>query len=417
MVVFVISSNSQKIPEIIVTSSNSQIDALKGNYSWNAYSSVMNRNDITKYDFIYRNNNTILVSPNDKISILNNKDVGSRHNFEEIGFTCEDVAGNITNVQSVINNSDAYKGYTTIDFTAPQNEGNYIYFIKLGYFEKGEVEYTFKVVVSSEPQYNILDIVKYKDTYLEDIKSVKEIISKLPYSKGIQSYVVRTNGFNSRLIIYYDEILVDRNNFNNNAIALFTLIPELYSVEFNSGSTYYLFYRDELEALQGRKFKEYIDDPELWASETLYKEKRLDESNTRFEIIKEIVSNITNLSSGEKVEAITLDTNSFIRNSNLGFNSVDTSKAIASIRNQANIVFDNSLEAYYNSNNKSIYIGADKIEYPSGDQIIDSLNSGDLLTNTHDNEINIIYINDGVTRRLLYYANYIDNKWQIYLHN
>ena len=417
VVVFAISSNSQKIPEIIVTSSSAEINALKGNYSWNAYSSVMSRDDVTKFDFLYRSDNTILVSPNEKLSISNNKEVGSRHNFEEVGFTCEDAAGSITNVQSTINNIDAYKGYTTIDFNAPQNEGTYVYFVKLGYFEKGEVEYTFKVVVSSEPQYNILEIVKYRDTSLDNIKDIKEIISKLPYSKGIQSYVVRTNNYNSKLVIYYDEILVGRNNFNNNSIALFTLIPELNAVEFNSRSTYYLFFRDELEAIQGRSFNEYVDDPELWEAETLYKDKRVDESNSRYEIIQAIVNDIVYTSSGEKVEAITLDTDSFIRNTDVGFNSVDTSKALSSIREKANVVFDYSLEAYYGSNNRSIYIGAEKIEPVSGDVEVNNTISGDNPEGIKTYEMRIIYINQGVTRRSLYYANYTDNKWQTYLHN
>ena len=37
-----------------------------------------------------------------------------------------------------------------------------IYFLNLDYFEKGNVEYSFKIVVSTEPTYNILDLVKYK---------------------------------------------------------------------------------------------------------------------------------------------------------------------------------------------------------------------------------------------------------------
>ncbi|MBR3280476.1 MAG: hypothetical protein IKI57_01340 [Clostridia bacterium] len=426
-VVIVVSSNSQKIPDIVVSnSSNATIDALRGNYSWNSFSGVLNKDDYSKNDFIYKSENTLLVSPNEKVSIYNNYNTGIRHNFEEIEFSYEDINGNAYNVQSTID-SDAYKNYTTIEFYTPQNEGTYLYFIKLGYFEKGEVEYSFKIIVSSEPTYNILELVKYKDSSIYDINKIKEIVSKLPFSNGIVNYIVRNNKSNG-LYITYDELQASKTSYNNNAIALLALFPELDFVEFNSNTLNYRFSREELELIQGRSLLDYVDNPKLWELETFYKEKSNDKENTRYEAYLKIILDTLGLSSGDKVDNVAIDTVSFEKQDNSILDNTNSNKLINALKDYSKVIYDISLDEYTNLYANFGYIGAD-LYYTSGDSFIDNgldglemSNSGDINTsgdiiNSEEIPINIIYINGNNETHKSYYANYNDGSWSINLHN
>ena len=422
-VVIVVSSNSQKIPDIVVSnSSNATIDALRGNYSWNSFSGVLNKDDYTKNDFIYKNENTLLVSPNEKVSLFNNYNTGIRHNFEEIEFTYEDLNGTASNVQSTIT-SDAYKNYTSIEFYTPQNEGTYLYFIKLGYFEKGEVEYSFKLVVSSEPTYNILDLVKYKDTSIYDINKIKEIVSKLPYSNGIKNYIVR-NGKANGLYITYNELNASKSSYNNNAIAILALLPKLDFVEFNSDLNSYRYSREELELNQGRSLTDYVDNPELWELETFYKEKKNDKESTKYEAYLKIILDVLEVSSGEKIESLAVDTKSFENQENSILDSANSSKLVNALKVYSKVIYDISLDEYTNLNANYNYVGAD-LYYGSGDTIVENgmvATSGDILTSgdliyTDQIPINIIYIKGNTETHKLYYANYIDDLWSANLHN
>ena len=424
-VVLVVSSNSQKIPDVVVSSSgtNTTINALRGNYSWNSFSGVLNRDDYSKGDYIYKNENTLLVAPSEKISIYNNKDSGIRHNFEEIEFTVEDVNGEAQNVQSTID-SDSYKSYSTIIFDSPQNEGTYLYFIKLGYFEKGEVEYSFKVVVSSEPTYSILDLVKYKGSSFKNVNTIKDVVSKLPYSNGIDNYIVRENEDCNSLVISYSELIASRTNYTNNAIALLALFPDLDVVEFASSDNYYRFSRDELETLQGRNLTEYADNPELWEVETFYKEKREDYENTKYEVFIKIVEDAINYSSGDMLDFIVVDTKSF--NDKYDLSNVNSLMFLNKLKNYAKIIYDISLEEYRELNLNAIYIGANLNSssiYNNGEDISDiDIVSGDINT-SGDNAlsdqtiIDIIYIKNKTEEHKQYYANYYNNSWEVYLHN
>ena len=71
----------------------------------------------------------------------------------------------------------------------------YIYNFKLSYYNKGEVFYGLKVVVSTEPNYDIDELIKYKETIIslasklqngnmKDEKALKEVIGTLSKMTG-----------------------------------------------------------------------------------------------------------------------------------------------------------------------------------------------------------------------------------------
>ena len=65
----------------------------------------------------------------------------------------------------------------------PDREDTYYYYLTIDYFEKGEVEYAFKVIVSTDSTYDVEELIKYKKTSIQDYQGIQTIISILPYSK------------------------------------------------------------------------------------------------------------------------------------------------------------------------------------------------------------------------------------------
>ncbi len=430
IVVFTISSNSQKIPGIVVSTSSNKVNALRGNYTWNAFNEVLNYDTHSNDDYDYTNENTIVTSPKEKVNITNSQDVGSRHTFNSKEFMYKDSKDRIQSVTAT-DVSNTYNNYTTLEFESPETEGTYYYYFTLDYHEKGQVEYSFKLVVSVDPSYDILDLVKYKNTNLGDAQSINEIISILPYSKNVSNLTI-IDGDSGKLNIFFDELLLNRSSFINNAIALFTLIPDLNTLKLYSEDTYYIYTREELELLQGRKLSEYVDNPELWQLETFYKDKRFDENNTKYIAIKNVVLDCIDTMSGEKVDAITIDTSSFINYTDFGVSSIDGAKVLDNLKDYASVVYDMSLSKHLANKYKHLYIGAEA--FVSGDSITDAI-----LTDEGENDtlpenieipsgdgssspypiykLNIILFKNGDIKRYQYNLAYINGLWEYSRHN
>ena len=447
IVVISISSLSERVPDIVVTSSGTaEAFALRGKYIWNAFSEVLSNTNFSNEDYLYKSENTILASPGESIVVSNPNSVGSRHNFKTTSFLIEDSLGAMQNV-TYTESSNTYNSTTSVEFTTPDVEGTYLYFLNLNYFEKGSVEYSFKLVVSTEPTYNILDLVKYKNTSLDDIESIREISSTLPYSNNIINYTIKNVGNSSQLSIKCEEIFVNRSSFNNNAIAFFTLIPELEVVKYYSDDVYFIYTREELESLQGRSLSDYADNPELWELETFYKEKRFLEDNTKDLAIFNVILDCLSLGSGEKIDILTVDTESFINNTDLNFTNVSANKLLDDLDDYVDVLYDTSLDKYIDLRYKHVYIGAEKIEIPSGDaiseesdsfedkKIVDDVitvvdgsyvlagppNSGDVKLSTSSfndtYEVDIITIKNNVQKRYRYKMSYINGSWIVSQHN
>ncbi len=417
VVVLSISSASQKIPDLVVASSTEEITALRGNYSWNSFSAVLKEENHTNSDYVYTTANSIIVSPNEKITLKNPIAVGAKHYFDKSYFIIEDFNGVSQNAQGETI-TDSIKGISYIEFNVPQNEGAYIYYISVDYFEKGYVEYSFKVVVSQEPTYNILDLLKYKDTSLLDSESIREILNVLPYSRNISNITIKSNE-EKEIDIKFNEIVASRTNYSNNAIALLTLIPELKNVKFYSDSDYYIFSRAELESLQGRSLVEYVDNPELWEKETIYKEKNYDFENTKDIAIFNIIKEILNLSSGDKFYMLTVDTKSFQDNTDFEISDIVREKILEDLQEYANTLYDISLGEYLESNYTHPYVGAELIIAPSGDIIENNLEiaSGDEVENVQEYTLNIVVLKNKSEDHYIYKVGYVNGLWVIGKHN
>ena len=423
-VVLKISSDSMQIPDVVISSSNDEITALRGNYTWNTFSEVLSLDSHTKDDYVYKNENSLLVSPGEKISIKNPAKVGGKYYFEQIGFSCEDSSGVTQSVQSETI-TDSIKGVSYIDFTVPQNEGTYLYFLEINYFEKGQVEYSFKIVVSQEPTYDILSMVKYKNTSLRDAESIQSILNALPYSKNVENIVIKPQKSLPELDVYFNEIVAGRSNYINNAIALFTLIPELDLISLYSNDNNYNFLRLELEKAQGRPFSEYVDNPELWEQEIVYKQKINTFDNSKNIAYVQIIKDALNISSGDKINFITVDTKSFQDNTELGLSDILREKVLEEVKTFSTVVFDTTLEGYKNYKYAHTYIGAEDITKPSGDVIENNdkengnVENNDVATISGDNassnnELFVIHIltrKNNIEQKFTYNVGYINDEW------
>lgn len=422
--IIAISTNSQKIPEILVSSSNGEIKALKGNYTWNAFSTVLVESSFLNENYIYKNDNTILVSPDEKLTFFNDKSVGSVHSFDVSSFsnTNSDGEKSIVDYNKVSSN---YDSNIEVQFSAPSTEGTYFYYIYLDYHENGHVEYSFKVVVSTEPTYNILELVKYKNTSIVDMESINEIIKILPYLRNITNVSISAQDTTNKIIISLQEISVNRAGYTNDAIALLTLIPELDVIEFKDNEVYYIFSREELQTLYNRSFTEYIDNPEIWEKEVLYKERVEGPENTKDVIFKNIIIEALSLSSGERLEGISIDTESFSNKSNIPFSKVNQEVLLDSLKPYADVIYDIPLQKHVSLKFTHPYVGAEIKEIEVDDNFSgDELEETEFEDNTSEEEttndnylVNIIVLKDNKEYHYQYDVYYFNNSWYSILHN
>lgn len=109
------------------------------------------------------------------------------------------------------------------------------------------------------------ELIKYKDSYIGDNSTVINIVSRLPANIYIQSFNLKTNEEPYEIAIYYkvNEEIEDENYLTfwndknskdlleNNAIVLFSLIPNVDIIKFeidNAEDDFYEYSRKELES-------------------------------------------------------------------------------------------------------------------------------------------------------------------------
>ena len=66
IVVLVISINSEKVPELYGYTETRSCKAFMANYTWNAFSEILKEDSISKDYYVFKTENTLLVSPRSK---------------------------------------------------------------------------------------------------------------------------------------------------------------------------------------------------------------------------------------------------------------------------------------------------------------------------------------------------------------
>ena len=393
----VISVNSEQIPDMTVKSLQTQQAALlKGNYNWKAFTQVLKQEN---YYYNFKNENTIFASPGETVTVEMTGQVGTRRLYEVKNIHYIDSMKNTYMTSSIPqeNPIDSYTNRYIEQIIMPDREDTYYYYLTLDYFEKGEVEYAFKVIVSTDSTYDVEELIKYKKTSIQDYQGIQTIISILPYSKNITNVMVRSSAKPTRLLIHYSEFIVDREQYKNNNVALFALIPELDIIEYSSPDGYYYFTRDEAEFSQGRSLEEYADNPELWKEEVLYKEKMdVDKSKLDNTLTKLIVSGLE-LESGEMIDLMSIDENSFRELLKDKISEIYFRKMYESLNEYAKTVINIEYSAYKSQNHTEPFIMLIKSEeekidsgdtaISSGDKVIRNLHNVQILVNKNKKEI------------------------------
>ncbi|MBR6252803.1 MAG: hypothetical protein IKR04_03080 [Clostridia bacterium] len=388
--IFMISLNSEKIPDVSVTSTQSSAVLIRGNHNWKAFTQVLKENN---FNYNFKSENTIIASPGETVTIEVSSQAGTRRVFEVKSINYFDSDGNqyISSSIPQENPIDSYSNRYVEQIIMPDKEDTYYYYIKLSYYEKGEVEYAFKVVVSTEPNYDIAELIKLKKTSLMDYEGIQNIINLLPYSKNITNVTIRSSSKPTRLVINYSEFIVDRNQYNNNVIALFALIPELDNVEYVSPDGYYYFTRDEMEFIQGRNLEEYTLDAELWENEVLYKEKVSNDEIKLSNAITNLIVNSLQLNSGDMIDIMSIDENSFNMLIEKDPSNIAMRKIYSELAHYAKNIINTDYNTYKSQNHSEPFIMLSEMssfEYVSGDNTISE--DDKLKNNLHNLDVLVV---------------------------
>lgn len=418
------SAKSEIVPDIYVTAENGKVAiAIRGGYKWNSFSESVVADSIAPEDYVYDNNNVLLVTPGEKLTFQNSENPWNRYKFYPLEIKYYDTFG----VETVVPNEENSKTFADLKYleiNAPEEEGSYVYNFRLSYYNKGEVSYGLKVVVSAEPNYEIADLIRYKNTSLKDIASIQAILNLLPYSNYKKGIVVRTNSELCELQIDYKSLAIEKEDLSNNTIALFTLIPELELITYQTENENWMYTRNEIERLVGRTLKDYANDIELWKSEILFKESIVDENVSRDEIYKAIVRDIF---SEELLESsgdiLVLDTQSFAENDLLELSDVDRKEILEYASDMAAVVYDMSHEEYDQIHSRDFLISLSSIERAVRLEVDTSGDTNLSISGEKQNWKEIVeegkficqmrVSNKGTTRFLEYEVQYMDEKWNI----
>ncbi len=70
IVVVVISIDSEKVPELYGYTDTRTSKAFRANYTWNAFSEVLRETSITKDYYVFKTDNTLLLTPRRKVYFI-----------------------------------------------------------------------------------------------------------------------------------------------------------------------------------------------------------------------------------------------------------------------------------------------------------------------------------------------------------
>ena len=313
LLVLFISINSEKVPELYAFTDSRTSKAVTGNYTWYAFSEVLKEESIEKQNITYKTENTLRLYPGEVFSISSHLSSTSRRNFsvEKISY---DSSYSVSVPVEYKQPSNSFSELNVAEITAPTIEDTYYYYINLSYHEKGKVEYALKVIVSTEPKYELEQLLNYKNTNLYDIDKIDNILNILPYSNNKSGIIASYNATPKKLIIYYSDLMMDRETLSNNVLSLFVLIPEAEVIEYKSDDISYIYLRRELELKYGRDLNDYANDKNIWEAEVFFGERQLDQNNSLHNLLRSIIIDAVGVGSGDRETGIVVNLDSFDTN-------------------------------------------------------------------------------------------------------
>ncbi len=418
MTVLVISINSEKVPDMVAYTDSRSVQLIKGNYRWNAFSEVRTETNMNKDSYVFKTENILLVSPEEKITLANTISSATRHTFSVSSMYYIDSSGTMTNVD--VSSGSSYQEMNYVEFNSPLKDDTYHYYCKINYFEKGEVEYGLKVIVSSEVTYDLDAVLKYKNTSLVDSESIDAIIKILPHAKGKTSTSILANDFTKKIVISYSEIILDRSAFLNNVTVMFALIPEVDTIEYKSPEKTYIYTRREVELIYERDITEYSNNKDLWEAEVFFGERQLDENRQLHTLFSKMILDSLDYSSGDAGKNITVNTKSFRDNTNYNISNLTRELIISDLNEVYSNVFDMDYEEYATLNQKHPYVEAitlNPTESPSGDIQEGEESSGDNPLTLRNNEVLVLVRQNDKESMYLYKCFYVNDKWMYYKEN
>lgn len=354
-------SNSKKLPpELFVQNAEKKlIEAELGGYNWKVFGNKIIADSINLKDFEYTSDKTVVSKTNELLTLSTDE----KFTVQDVKFVNVATAGEFDINYSFDETGNYFTIYT------PELEGTYVCLVNINFYSKGSGEYGFKLVVTDENVYDVDDVLVYKDTKLNDILKIKEIIAILPYSKDVSAVLIDAGSEDKKLIIAYENDLINaKEDLLNNTIALFTLVPELNSISYEINRTKiqevnkdFYYSRDEVNALIERDVKEYAENSELWKREVIYKEKESQNPDITIysSLLSTILSKVSEKDIGNYV-AINLCENNTSGEINL--NSFELEKVLKGLKKEQ--AFWVNLESGDTNHNKGslIKIVAEKAE-------------------------------------------------------
>lgn len=298
-------SNSQKVPPMVTIQNieKKSASAILGGYEWKAFGNIETTDSINLAEANYSIDNTIVSKTGETLTLSTTEK-----------FTVENIEY-VSNVSNESFDTSAKSSETGEYFTvlAPEIEGTYLCLFDLKFYDKGSAEYGVKIVVTDDNIYDVESIVDFKNTNVADIVRVKELLSKLPYSKELSGVMIDNVSKTDTLIVKYDNVAIEKEDLLNNTVALFALIPDLDSVIYEVGrdeidlyESLIYYSRDEINNLISRDVLEYAEDIELWTKEIIYEEKSAYNDEITF-YTSTIITTLAKLSDKELGKYVAID--------------------------------------------------------------------------------------------------------------
>lgn len=354
-IAFIVSNSDKTPPEVLIQNEErKEAVAILGGYTWKVFGNNIIADAIDLETVDIPSDNTI-VTKTDKVLTLSTTD---KFLVQEIYFLEMNSNEKFeTNIKT-----NEVSSYFTIN--APELEGTYLCLFKLEYSGKGTAEYAVKVVVTDENIYDVKEIIKYKNTEITDIKRIKEILNNLPYYDELNGISINTVDVPRTLNVKYENLSIDKDDLLNNSIALFTLIPNLDFIGYETTSSEEIYYdRGEINNIMDRNVLEYAENTELWLREVIYKDKNLKIQNNITLYSSVISTSLAKLSEKEIGEYVAIDLNENNVSGDILLNEFDKKELLKRVNSEyENVLIVNGSE-YNNKNGTIIYVAlTEKIE-------------------------------------------------------
>lgn len=358
VIVFLISAEPKHAPDIYFISENGvQAKAVKGGYTWNSFLSSSVADALSPEDYIYESENILLVKPGEKL-VFGTKNGTYKFYAEDMRYI--DELGAETAVTPI--EESVYKNDNKMFVLAPLENGTYKCIFKLNYYKKGHADYGIKIIVSSDPVYDINSILLYKETYIGNASKVNSILDRLTFNNNKNGIILRTANTPYELIVKYKDVSIVKEELLNNSVALFALITnvDVITYEIEKDATKIVYTRQEVETIFERDLREYSYDADLWQKEVFYKEK-VYTASSKLDLYKLLLSNVLEKENLRNIKYIALDFNSF--GEKLAINDIEKKTVLNHISNYSSVVMESNLENITNQNlTGGILIYASNIE-------------------------------------------------------